>query len=198
MSQNDYVAPSDLQNVSEAVTEVESEDYLTYDLMPVGDYVSKTRTIKVAQKEKDGISYISAEVSFPEGVENENGESLGGGNYPLRTWITTKQFAQQNRPGTTSTVANYLRAIGFDVKTLRTTQEILDALAESQTMPIKVFISWTNKTEKISDGVYTKEFAKLKDFNQGTKDEPKYVPTFELNGAVVQAKHKVGGFRQVA
>ncbi|SRR5258706_13276264 len=195
---DNYVAPSDLMNVSEAVTEVESEDYTGYDLMPVGDYVSKTRVIKVAEKTKDGVTYLSAEVSFPDGLENENGESLGGGNYPLRTWITTKQFAQQNRPGTTSQVANYLRAIGFDVKTLKGPQDILDALNESQGMPIKVFISWTNRTEKLGDGTYTKEFAKLKDFNQGTKETPKYVPFFELNGEKIQAKHKVGGFRQLA
>lgn len=190
-----YTNPSELKNVAEQVDSIESEDYTGYELIPVGDYLSQSRSIKVAKKER----YFSAEISFPNGIQNlETGRSFGGGQYPLRTWVTSKKYQQEGKTGETSGMAEYLKKVGFDVKQLRTNEDILDALEESQNLPVKVFVGWTNKTEKLPDGTYTKEFAKTRDFNVGSKDEPSYQPFFVKDGVKILAKHKVSGFKKVS
>jgi hypothetical protein len=202
MSEDVYTSPSELKNIAEQVDEIETDDYVDYQLIPVGTYVSQSRQVKVTQKSKnvDGVMkrFISAEVSFPNGIQNEEtGQALGGGQYPLRTWVTTLRFpAREGQTGETSGVAEYLKRVGFDPKQLKSVEDILDALEESQALPVKVYVGWTNKTEKLDDGSYTKEFAKTKDFNIGTKEEPSYQPFFVKDGTKVLAKHKIAGFKR--
>lgn len=198
MTENElaYTSPAELKNSIEQVEEIETDDYVDGFLIPVGSYLSQSRAIKVAAREKGGKKYISAEVSFPSGIQSDGGASFGGGQYPLRTWVTSLTFVREGQTGATSGVAEYLKKVGFDVKQLKSSDDILDALEESQALPVKVFIGWTNKSEKLPDGTYAKEFAKTKDFNTGTKEEPAYVPFFVKDGVKVEAKHKVAGFKQ--
>ncbi len=194
MSEDLYVSPSELKNVAEQVESIETDDFVDFAIIPVGEYLSQSRTIKVAKKEK----WFSAEVSFPNGIQNEEtGQSFGGGQFPLRTWITSKKYEQAGKPGQTSGIAEYLKKVGYDVKLLTTNEDILDALEESQAVPVKVYVGWTNRTEKLPDGTYSKEFAKTKDFNVGTKEEPSYQPFFVKDGEKVLARHKVSGFKKV-
>lgn len=192
-----YTSPAELKNSIEQVAEIETDDYTGSFLIPVGTYLSQSREIKVASKEKNGKKYISAEISFPNGIQDDKGNSFGGGQYPLRTWATSLTFKREGQAGETSGLAEYLKKVGYDVKQLKSSDDILDAIEESQTLPVKVFVGWTNKTEKLPDGSYGKEFAKTRDFNTGTKEEPSYVPFFVKDGEKVEAKHKVGGFKQV-
>lgn len=190
-----YVNPSELKNVAEQVDSIETDDFIDYNLIPVGDYISQSRVVKVTPKGK----YFSAEISFPNGIQNpDTGESFGGGQYPLRTWVTSKKYKQEGKPGETSGMAEYLKKVGFDVKGLHTNEDILDALEESQNLPVKVFIGRTNRTERLPDGTYSEEFAKTKDFNVGTKEEPSYQPFFIKDGVKVFGKHKVSGFKRVS
>ena len=188
-----YVSPSELKNVAEQVDSIETDDFVDFAIIPVGNYLSQSRSIKVAKKEK----YFSAEISFTNGIQDESGKSFGGGQYPIRTWVTSKKYEQDGKPGQTSSMAEYLKKVGYDVKQLPTNEDILDALEESQTLPVKVYIGWTNRTEKLDDGSYSKEFAKTKDFNVGSKEEPIYQPFFEKDGVKVLARHKVSGFKVV-
>lgn len=190
-----YTSPAELKNNIEQVEEIETDDYTEGFLIPVGIYLSQSRIIKVAKREKSGKKYISAEISFPNGIQSDGGSSFGAGQYPLRTWATSLTFVREGQPGATSGIAEYLKKVGFDVKQLKTSDEILDALEESQNLPVKVLIGWTNKSEKLPDGTYAKEFAKTRDFNTGTKEAPAYVPFFIKDGEKVEAKHKVNGFK---
>lgn len=196
MTENElvYSSPSELRNHIEQVAEIESDDYVGGFLIPVGSYLSQSRTIKVAEKK----GFLSLEISFPNGIQNEAGQSFGGGQYPLRTWVSNKPYPpKEGQAGVTSSLSEYFKGVGFNPKELKTKEDIFDAIEDSQNLPTKVFIGWTNKTEKLPDGTYTKEFAKTKDFNQGSKEEPKYVPFFERDGVKVEAKHRVAGFRRV-
>lgn len=196
MAENDvvYVSPDELRNQVEQVSEIESDDYVGGFLIPVGSYLSQSRDIKVAEKK----GFLSLEISFPNGIQNEGGNTFGGGQYPLRTWVSNRPYPErEGQAGSTSSMAEYFKAVGFNPKELRTKEDVFDAIRDSQGLPVKVFIGWTNKTEKLPDGTYSKEFAKTKDFNTGTKEEPSYVPFFIKDGSKVEAKHKVAGFRKV-
>lgn len=198
---SEYTTPTELLASGEDVEEIvaESSDYVPYELLtptsPGVEYISKTREIAVANKvAKNGTPFLSIELRVSE-LENQNGEKITLGR-PIRTWINTLQFKQRNRPGTTSSASEYLLEAGFVPKELHGSA-LLEALAESANIPLKAIVGWTNQTKKISDGVYTDEFAKTADFNRGTKEEPVYVNTFEKDGETVKAKHRIVAFRRL-
>ena len=187
--QTEFVNLSELDANAE---EIESKDYLDYDLLQPGLYLSKGRMIN-GRKKDDGTTTF--EVSFIGGLENpETGEVVANGGFPLRHYISTKLFVQKNRPGKTSSVAQYLRAAGIDPKDVTP----LEGLTESQTIPVVVSIGWEEKIERNPDGSYAKTQLKTKDFNQGTKDAPVYVPVVLWGSQTYTARHKVNGFRKVA
>lgn len=193
-----YVTPTELLGSGEQVDgiEVESADYAPYELLDPGDqYISKTREVFVANKvSKRGDPFLSIEIRVSE-LEDANGETITL-DRPLRTWINTLQFSRRNRPGTSSSAAEYLQEAGYDPKSLNA-EMLLEALQESTATPLRVVIGWTNRTKKLDDGSYSEEFAKTADFNQGTKDEPQYVPSFEKDGETVLARHRIVRFRRV-
>jgi len=206
MSNDTYVSPMDMLNSGEDVTEIvaESKDYVPYELLEPthGDvkYISSSREIKVVNKvvkpgkPSSGTPFLSIEITTPE-LQSSSGEKITLGR-PLRTWINSLQFKQKNRPGTTSSLSDYLQEAGFNVKEL-TGSAILEALSESASIPMEVVIAWTNRTKKNVDGTYTDEFATTKDFNVGTKEAPCYVSEFEKDGEKVLAKHRIAAFRRV-
>jgi hypothetical protein len=199
---SEYVTPTELLASGEDVEEViaESSDYVPYELLtptsPGVKYLSKQREISVARKvAKNGQKFLSIELRVNE-LENANtGEKITLSR-PIRTWINTLQFSQRNRPGTTSSASEYLQEAGFVPKEL-SGDGLVEALGESASVPMEAIVGWTNRTKKIADGVYTEEFAKTADFNRGTKEEPVYVPSFEKDGEVVQAKHRIVAFRRL-
>jgi hypothetical protein len=185
-----YLDMTELQNIAEETGPVESDDYTGFELLPVGTYVSTSRTIKGKQKDNGDISF---EINLV-GLEKEGQMFARGG---LRTWVTTKQYQRPNVTGLTSGAAEYLRSVGFDVKG-KGTSEIIALMAESQNLPVGVFIGRTNRTSRLEDGTYEKETLKTRDFNIGTKDEPNYASEVTVQGQKFQAKHKVQGFKKIA
>lgn len=214
------MTPAELMNVAETVEDdsivVESGEYTDYELLEPGEYTSAVREVFVADKvTKTGVPFMSVEVKVAT-LMNENGEEITLSR-PLRTWVSSLQFGKRNRPGTTSSLSEYLKACGFDPKQFGRTQTI-EALGESATIPVKVRLERTNRTNKLADGTYEKELAYTSDFNMGTRDEPKYVAVLnpaELNekqrerlapiikeGEFIKAVHKIGsrydaGFRKI-
>lgn len=203
-----YVTPTDLLNSGEDVQDIvaESKDYVPYELLEPthGDvkYVSQSREVLVNRKvSAKGQPFLSIELRVSELV-GPDGTKIELSR-PLRTWINTLQFAQRNRPGTTSSASDYLQEAGFSPKELGG-EAILEALQESAQIPMECVIAWTNQTKKTGEkdangkDKYTEEFAKTRDFNVGTPDDPKYVAEFTSpSGEVVRARHRVAAFRRL-
>lgn len=185
-----YLDITELQTLAEEVGPIESDDYTGFELLPVGTFVSTSRTIKGKQKPTGDISF---EINLA-GLEKDGQTFARGG---LRTWVTTKQYERPNVTGSTSGAAEYLRSVGFDVKG-KSTEEIIALMGESQNLPVAVFIGRTNRTSRLEDGSYEKETLKTRDFNVGTKDSPEYAAEVVVNGQKYQAKHKVQGFKKLA
>jgi hypothetical protein len=191
---SNYIDLSELQNLSEDLgpEALETSDYSDFEVTPVGHYLSQARDIKVKQS-KDGIN-LTFELTFIGGIQDPaSGRSYGMGQYPFRTWVSTKKFSRTNRPGATSTAAEYLRACGLDPK-----EGSLSELFEvSKTLPVRVYVAWEDKGEKQPDGTYTNAGLKTKDFNRGTKDAPQYVPSVTINGKTFTARARVAGFARI-
>jgi len=202
MTDNSYVTPMDMLNSGEDVTEIvaESKDYVPYELLEPthGEikYISQTREVKVSNRvSKAGVPFLSIELNVPELV-SASGDKITLGR-PLRTWINSLQFKQRNRPGTTSSLSDYLQEAGFNVKELNGSA-ILEALGESASIPMEVVVSWTNRTKKLDDGTYEEEVLKTRDFNASDdKDNPVYVSEVLKDGVTYKAKHRVAAFRRV-
>ncbi len=191
---NDYVGLADLQDSPEDLPEeIESADYVNYDLIFPGNYLSQSRVITAKKKDDGSIVFCLA---FPSGLTNvETGETFAvKSNYPERTWISTKQYQKQGRVGKTSGVADYLRACGLSPKG----GDYVALMQESVNIPVMVYVAWEDKTEKAADGTYPESVLKTKDFNVGTKEDPQYTPVVEKDGVTYQARHKVtSNFSQV-
>ena len=183
----------DIRNMPEDVPDsIESEDYSPYDLIPIGYYLSRQREI-VARKSAKGNMYF--EVRFTSGLEDpQTGMLYGKGKYPERMFMFPNLRTREGKPGQTSDVAEYLRSCGIDPKGI---SSVADALNESQGNEVMVFVSWTNKTEKLPDGTWEKEVLRGKDFNAGSIDDPEYKTTVVKDGVTYTARHKPVGFRKV-
>jgi len=195
-----YVTPTELINSGELVDVIaESSDYVPYELLDPthGDvrYVSKSREISFSKRvSKKNQPFVSVAIVVNE-LENQAGEKISLSR-PLRVWLNTLQFSQKNRPGTTSSVSEYLQEAGFSPKEL-SGEALIEALAETAAIPMEAVLGWTNMTKKLDDGTWTDEFAKTSDFNQGTKELPNYVPSFEKDGETIRAKHRIVAFRSL-
>lgn len=185
---------NDLPNLAEELGDegLESKDYSDFEVTPVGNYVSEAREIKFKRSKKGGISF---EIVFSSGLK----DPATGRTYarPDKTWISTTRFQKANRPGSTSGVAEYLRAVGLDPKG---TGDIKQALQESQVMPVQVWVSWEDKA--VNEGTqdspnWVSKGLKTKDFNQGTKAEPHYVPNVTIDGHTFTARARANGFSKV-
>lgn len=191
---SDTLTLDEIRNMPEDIPDsIESSDYSPYDLIPIGYYTSRQREISARKSAKGNLYY---EVKFTSGLENpESGMLFGKGRYPERMFIFPNLRTREGKPGQTSDVAEYLRACGIDPKGITS---VADALQESCSHQVMVFVSWTNKTEKDpATGVWGKEVLRGKDFNTGSIDDPKYVTTVTKDGVTYEAKHKAVGFRRV-
>ncbi|MGH7274963.1 MAG: hypothetical protein ACREIQ_10970 [Nitrospiria bacterium] len=189
-TQASYSDITDLLHSAEVIPEgVESADYSDFLLLQPGVYENPSRTIR-AKKDAAGQFTGTFEVTFSGGLFKE-GQKIGGNRE--RTWVSSKLFSKEGRPGQTSGVAEYLKACGFAVKGLAGI-ELIELMIQSQNTPVGVGMVWTNRSERLADGTYGKDFAKTRDFNVGTKDEPQYQPEVEINGQKVQARHKPSYF----
>jgi len=179
----------------------ESPDFTNYELLNPGVYTSPHREVKAGQAvDKNGKAYIFAAIECAE-LQDEAGATITLAR-PLKTWIATFAKTRKNQQGSTSAVAEYLKAVGFEPHQLKG-EEIKQALSESASYPVNIMVGWTNRTKptgsKLANGKdeYTEEWAKTADFNAGTPETPHLVPTFEKDGALVQAKHRISYFKKV-
>lgn len=189
--------PMDIAGNEEFEGEIvaESADFTNYELLTPGTYTSPNRTIKAGKAlDKNKHPYVFAHVEVSE-LQDENGQVITL-QRPLKTWIGTFPQKRKNQQGTSSKVADYLRSAGFEPSQLKG-DELVQALSESAAYPVKLMVGWTNMTKKLADGTYTEEFAKTRDFNRGTEAEPVLVPSFEKDGEVVRAKHRISYFKKV-
>jgi hypothetical protein len=188
---NTYADIATFVPTSEFIGEVvETDDYVDYNLLAIGNYISNERTAKVNEKPDGNIVY---ELGFKDGLTNEEHGTVGVGE---RTYLSTKPFEQKGRPGKTSTVGRYLAACGLSAAGC-TPAETVSLVAQSLEIPVEVRIDWTNQTEKLADGSYSKETLKTKDFNFGTPEAPVYRPSVTIEGKEFKAKHRINGFRKV-
>lgn len=196
--------PADLAGAESFEGEIiaESADYTAYELLDPGTYLSASRKVSAGQAvDKNERAYIFALIEVSE-LQNENGETIVL-NRPLKNWISTFPQHRKNQKGTTSQVADYLRAAGFEPAGLKG-EELKQALSESAQYPVKLVIGWTNRTKptgnKLPNGKdeFTEEWAKTKDFNVGTPDAPSFSPRIEKDGVVVQAKHRISFYKKAA
>jgi hypothetical protein len=184
---------------------IESEDFVEFEALPVGNYTSYSREI-TGKKRPDG--HYTYTVSFTSGVVDSEGNTHAAGRFPLKTWISTtpmKDFDRngKERGGYTSSVAKYLKACGFKAKNLTFT-DINEHLQESQAIPVTVFVSRTDQAKKKADGTWESRNLKAKDFKTGeTKDEetgkmvPVYANSVTIDGEVFLAKAKVSSFSRM-
>lgn len=189
-----YVDLSALNGAGEPLVEpLETEDYSTFALTPVGNYVTHSRVITAKEKD-DGTTTFAIELVG--GVQHpETGKMYNVGKFPLRTWVSDKLYQQNDRPGKTSGVAEYLRACGFNPKQFTTKGELISAVMESQTIPVGVFIGRTNKAEKQADGSYAGGGElKTKSF---LNEDGTYATTVVVNGKTYIGKEKVGSFSRL-
>lgn len=177
----------------ELVGPIESADFTPGPgVTPVGDYISHTRKITGKQKEDGNITFT---VELTGGVQNPETGKVFNARFPLKTWISTKPYAREGVKGTTSGVADYLRACGMSAKSITSKQELVEALQSTENIPVMVFVGRTDRSEKLGDGTYSEPLnLKLKDFllPDGT-----YADSIERDGQVIRAKEKVGGFRKI-
>jgi hypothetical protein len=185
---SDELTLDDVKNMPEDHQELESSDYVDYNLIPVGWYLSQQR--KITPKKSARTGKLWYEVTFNGGLQDAaSGRVHGMGSYPEKGGLFGNRYERDNRPGQTTDIADYLRACGIDPKTVTSTAS---ALEQSQTLPVKAFVAWTNKTEKLPDGTWEKETLKTKDFNKGTAQAPEMVSTVTKDGRTFEARHKVG------
>ncbi len=195
MEANQYIDLSELQNLAEDLgpEALESNDYSDFEVTPVGHYLSQQREIK-GKVGKDGVN-LTFEITFTGGIQDpQTGRSYGAGQYPFKTWLSTKKFNKQNRVGSTSTAAEYPRACGLDPKD-GTINELFEV---SKTLPVQVYVAWEDKGKKQEDGTYTNAGLKTKDFNRGTKESPQYVPSVTIGNETFTARARVSGFSKIA
>ena len=200
---NDYLDLSSLKDVAEPLPggPIQSEDFTRSSTMPVGTYVSHTRSI-TAKKRDDG--HISFAITFDGGLLfTENGKVYGE-KYPLKKWVTTVPFKVERDgaelAGTTSSAADYLKAVGLNPKGLNTIAEVVEAMVESESMPVGVFVGRTDRRVKADNGTWSGGDLKTKDFKGGTNEagDPVYLEQIEKDGKTYRAAPVVTSFQPAA
>ncbi len=173
----------------------ESSDYTNYELLAPGTYTSASREVKAGKAvDKNKRPYIFAAIAASE-LQDESGATITLSK-PLKTWIATFPRKRKNQQGTTSDVADYLRSVGFEPATLRG-DELVQALTESASYPVRIVVGWTDMSKKLADGSYEEKGLRTADFNQGTPEEPKLVPVVNIEGVTYKAKHRISFFKRV-
>lgn len=191
MSTTEYLDLASFKQTAEAIPmdePIESEDFTGKMEFPIGDFSSAKRSAKATNKNGS----ISFEITLDGGLVHLDSGRTYGEKYPLRTWVSTKLYERDGMAGKTSSVADYLRKCGIDPKGF-TIDQTIDAVQESLTIPVGVFVGRTDKAKQVG-GEWVSKNLKTKDFNIGTKAEPQYVNSITIDGETYEGKPKVGGF----
>lgn len=193
-----FVDLSELRHIAESLPPIESSDYSEYELIPVGNYTSPSRLTQVRTPGGDGV--LTFVLTFDTGFADVNGRTHGRSKYPLTKKISTRQFEQENRPGTTSTVAQYLRAVGLEPQKLTSPDDFIDAMEAAATLPVGVFIGRTNRKEKDESGQWTEVEIKTKEFLVSGSlkgGDAVYAAQITKDGVTYTGKAVVQGFNRL-
>lgn len=191
--------PSELQSIAEtfsATDVVETGDFDDSNLIPVGRYISNSRTM-LKPVNDNGVAKITFLLTG--GIHSESGSTFGGGQYPIKAWVNSKLFSYEGQTGSTSSLAQYLKACGVDVKG-KTVPEMVALLGETLNTPVNVRVGRTDKSEKLDDGSYAPSAnLKTRDFIVSTNEDgtPVYGSTATKNGKTYQGKARVEGFSRI-
>jgi hypothetical protein len=191
--------PSTLGQIAESIDPsqvVETSDYSDSILIPVGRYISTSRSLQNVEKRDDGTASVT--LSLTGGITSDSGVTFGGGQYPLRAWVNSKLFSFQGQPGSTSSLAQYLKACGFETAG-KTVAEMLLMVPETLTMPVYVKIGRTDKAVKQDDGSYKSAGLKTKDFVIGNDEQGNrlFGATATKDGVTYAGKPRVEGFSRI-
>lgn len=197
--QSEYLGLSALQgsNPEPPPTPAQSKDFSTFKTITPGNYTSQSREITFTRR-NDG--HYSFRISFTGGLINENGRALMV-KYPLvKSGVTTVAFKEKDSegneyPGTTSAIARYLAACGLTASDNFDT--LVNQVIESQSIPVQVFVSRTDKATKDAQGNWVNKGLKLQDFNAGTKEHPVWLENVTVDGVTYSAKPIVSSFRRI-
>lgn len=192
-------APSSESN-AEAVRTIESEDFSRFTTMAPGNYTNPSRSIELEDGEA---GHFTACLTFDGGFVSEEGRTYPAGKYPIKKWIYSTPFKAKSRdgqelPGTTSGVAEYLRAVGVNPKGMDL-EAAKVAILETALTPVGVYVGRTDRAIKNeATGKFESQGLKTRDFNVGTKDAPVWAEQVERDGRVFRAKPTVTSFSRVA
>jgi hypothetical protein len=199
----EYFDPSELDHFAETFDPsavVETADYSDRQILPVARYSNPYREIgKFTPKDYDGVKGVMFTLKLVGGLQSlEGGDISFGGDQALLSWPNTKLFNRgQNRPGKTSSLAEYLYACGIDTAGA-TLQDMIRLVPETLTTPVGVRVGLQERGKKQDDGTWKQINLNTKDFNIGTSKEPKFVYSIERAGEVWKAKNRVDGFFRLA
>lgn len=182
---------------------VETEDYSDDLVLPVGYYLNPSREIASVTSKPDkknpGKETVTVRLNLTGGLFHEDGRSYGG-KFAFPYWINSSLFARDGRPGMTSGIAEYLKAVGVETKGMAL-GDMLSILPETLNTPCEFFAGLTDKGVKDeTTGQWSQANLKLKDFKTGAVDDngkPVYSRTVEKNGVLYHAKTKIQGVRAV-
>lgn len=196
---NEIFDPAELEQVAEtfsAADVVETTDFDDSNLIPVARYVSNSRTM-LKPVNDNGVAKIT--LILTGGLHSESGSTFGGGQYPMKAWVNSKPFSFEGQPGSTSSLASYLKACGIEVKG-KTVPDMVKLLPETLNTPVYVRVGRTDKSVKKDDGTYEKSAnLKTRDFITGQQEDgtPIYGSTAVKNGITYQGKARVDGFSRI-
>jgi hypothetical protein len=196
MSSANLLSLADLASTAEELPEkIESSDFSRSKCMPVGDYISSSRTITGEKREDGNYSFT---VVFDCGLQNEANAKVYGAKYHLKKWISTKPYKILDVPGTTSSVAEYLRAVGFNPKELSAAQ-VIEAILDSQSVAVGVFVGRTDRRVKDENGTWSGGTLKTKEFLAGVNEDgvKQYAETITKNGVQYIANPVVTSFHSL-
>lgn len=162
-----------------------------------GTYLSQSRTIAAKRIESGPYAgHYEFLITLTGGVQDAGGKVYNE-KFPLTKKVATIPFKNQDGVDD-SGVAQYLRAFGYKPAGFDFTQ-IIEAMKETQNIPINVFISRTDKSVKGEDGKWTSANLKLKDFQNGVAPDgtPIYLDEVTIEGKTYAAKPIVGSFSRV-
>lgn len=200
MTEN-YFDPADLIQLAESMDPsavAQTTDYNDSNLLTPGRYNNAFREIVKTEPKtsKDGVPYVSITLKLTGGLEVGEGRVFGQ-TYPFLAWINTLPRQAFDGPGTTTSLAEYMKSAGFEVSGVPT-KELLLQLPESVNYPVGVRVGLKDKGSKGSDGKWSSDDSvKTKDFNQGSKKEPKWVFSIQKDGKTITAANNIEGFSKV-
>lgn len=163
-----------------------------------GEFTNPSRTILASEKNPSGVlknddGTVSIQFSLEGGLDNGNG-SISDTKFPLRAYVSSRPFSQEGDTGMTSSLAEYMKSVGIPVAG-RGVAELLALLPETLNLPARVYITWTDKAVKQSDGSWKSANLKLRDFQTGgDRKNPVYSPSVTKDGVTYTAKSKVSRF----